>query len=413
MTGEYDAMVVGARCAGASTAMLLARKGHKVLLVDRSRFPSDIPHGHLIHRHGPRRLRDWGLLERLVATGCPPITALTRDIGPFPLVARDLVVDGIAAAYGPRRIVLDKLLVDAAVEAGVELRDGFVTEEYVSDGHRMTGIRGRSRTGRSRVTEHATITVGADGRRSYLARAVQAAEYDVMPTAACWYFSYWSGVPSDGLELYERGERAVIGHPTNDGLFVLFVGWPICEQRTIQPDLERQFMATVDLVPEFAERVRNGRREERFYGAADLPNFLRKPFGPGWALVGDAGCHKDPYMALGISDALRDAELLADAIHQGLSGRRSLDDAMACYERLRNEATMPDYLLNLDRAQFKPRPSAELRLEEALRGNQEAINQFVMAREGMIPPATFFNPENLRCLEAAADAKARQCTHNQ
>ena len=120
MTGEYDAMVVGARCAGASTAMLLARKGHKVLLVDRSRFPSDIPHGHLIHRHGPRRLRDWGLLERLVATGCPPITALTRDIGPFPLVARDLVVDGIAAAYGPRRIVLDKLLVDAAVEAGVE-----------------------------------------------------------------------------------------------------------------------------------------------------------------------------------------------------------------------------------------------------------------------------------------------------
>src|SRR5712691_9982989 len=160
MSGTYDVIVVGARCAGASAAMLLARNGLKVLLVDRAKFPSDIPHGHLIHRHGPRRLRDWGLLERLVATGCPPITMITRDTGSFPLVGRDLVVDGVAAGYGPRRIVLDKLLIEGAVEAGVELRDGFATEEYISDGDRVTGIRGSDHTGGVRVTERATITVG-------------------------------------------------------------------------------------------------------------------------------------------------------------------------------------------------------------------------------------------------------------
>jgi flavin-dependent dehydrogenase len=406
MSGTYDVIVVGARCAGASTAMLLARNGLKVLLVDRAKFPSDIPHGHLIHRHGPRRLRDWGLLERLVASGCPPITTITRDTGPFPLVGRDLVIDGVAAAYGPRRIALDKLLIDGALEAGVELRDGFAAEEYTGDGNRVTGIRGRDRTSAARVTERAAITVGADGRGSHLARTVRATEYEVTPTVACWYFSYWSGVPSNGLELYERGERAIFGHPTNDGLFALFVGWPISRQQAVQSDLERSFMAVFDLVPGLSERVRGGRREERFYGAANLPNFLRKPFGPGWALVGDAGCHKDPYLALGICDALRDAALLAEAISQGLSGRRSIDKAMADYERHRNAATLTDYRLNLELAQFKPRPSEEHRLREALCGNQEATNRFFMAREGMIPPETFFDPQNLKCLMAAVGEDA-------
>src|SRR5258708_9315399 len=129
MSGTHDVIVVGARCAGASTAMLLARNGLKVLLVDRAKFPSDIPHGHLIHRHGPGRLRDWGLLERLVASGCPPITTITRDTGPFPLVGRDLLIDGVAAADGPRRIALDGLLLDTAVDARVHVPDTFPAED--------------------------------------------------------------------------------------------------------------------------------------------------------------------------------------------------------------------------------------------------------------------------------------------
>jgi flavin-dependent dehydrogenase len=400
MSRNYDVIVVGARCAGAPTAMLLARKGYNVLLLDRSSFPSEIPHGHFIHRRGPRYLHDWGLLDRVIATGCPPSTTIILDAGDLCLVGRDLVLDGIAAGYGPRRAALDKVLVDAAVEAGAELRQGCAIEEYLTEGNRVVGVRGRDCANGSLAIERATITVGADGRASLLARTVGAAKYEFTPTLTCWYFSYWTGV-SHGLELYVRGERAIFAHPTNDGLCAVFVGCPIREQRAVQSDLERQFMAAVGLVPELADRVRSGERVERFYGAANLPNFLRTPCGPGWALVGDAGCHKDPYLALGICDAFRDADLLAAAIDQQLSGMGRHDQVIAHYERRRNEATMADYRMNLDLAQFKPL-SAELRqLQEAVQGNQEATNQFLMAREGMIAPETFFNPKT-----CAASARA-------
>ena len=394
----YDAIVVGARCAGAPTAMLLARKGHKVLLADRATFPSTIPHGHFIHRSGPRCLHRWGLLDRVVATGCPPVTTFSRDAGDFPLVGVDLIVDGVALGYGPRRAALDQVLVQAAVEAGAELREGFAVEDFVADGDRIVGIRGRDRAGGAVVTERARVTVGADGRHSRLAAAVRAPEYETAPTLMCWYFSYWSGVSPTGLETYVRNNRALFTHPTNDGLFCLMVAWPIAEQRRVRADLEGEFLAAVDLVPEVAERVRGGRREERFYGATNLPNFLRKPYGPGWALVGDAGSHKDPYLALGIGDAFRDVDLLAAALDDGLAGRRPLDEALADYERRRNAATMADYRQNLALAQFTPPPVEAQRLLDALRSDQEATNQFWMASEGMIPREAFFNPENMERL---------------
>lgn len=406
MAGPYDVIVVGARCAGAPTAMLLARRGCRVLLVDRSRFPSNIAHGHFIHRHGPRRLHDWGLLEALIATGCPPVTTITLDDGDFPLTGHDLMAAGVAAGYGPRRGVLDKLLIDAAVAAGAEMREGFAVEDYVVDGDRVTGIRGRDHAG-SLVTERATITIGADGRDSRLARTVQAADHEFVPTVACWYFSYWADAAVPGLELYVRGERAIFTHPTNDGLSAIFVGWPIANHSVVRADVEGEFMTAVDCVPELAGRLRAGRRAERFYGAANLPNVLRKPFGPGWALVGDAGCHKDPYLALGICDALRDADLLAEAIDAGLSGRQPLDAAMESYEQRRNAATMADFRLNLDLAQFKPPDAAQRRLRQVLRGNQEATRRFLMAREDMIPRETFFNPRNLRSLLRELGAVAR------
>jgi len=401
--GTYDVIVVGARCAGAPTAMLLARKGLRVVLVDRAKFPSDIRHGHFIHRHGPRLLHAWGVLDRIVATGCPAATSFTFDAGERRLVGRDLVVGGVAFGYGPRRAALDRVLVDAAVEAGAELRDNFLVTDYVGDDDRITGIRGQQ--GDATVTERATMVVGADGRGSLLARTVGAAEYEVFPTLTCWYFSYWSGVPAAGLEIYVRRQRIIFAFPTNDGLFAVFIAWPIEARRAIQFDIEPAFTAVIDLVPALAERLRQGQQAEPFYGAANLPNFLRKPFGPGWALVGDAGCHKDPYMALGICDAFRDADLLARAIDDGLSGRRALAEALADYEQQRNAATMADYRLNLHHAQFKPPTPEEQNLIAALQGSQEATNQFFMARQGMIPPETFFNPENLqRLMRASATA---------
>ncbi|MEW5957452.1 MAG: NAD(P)/FAD-dependent oxidoreductase [Chloroflexota bacterium] len=400
LTGKhsgYDAIVIGARCAGAPTAMLLARQGHKVLLVDRATFPSDIPHGHFIYRGGPRRLKAWGLLDNILASGCPPVSKMILDMGPFPLAGEDLVVDGVAMGCGPRRKVLDKILVDAAVAAGVELREQFSVEEFTNDGDRMTGIRGRDTRGGGKTLEHGRIIIGADGRNSQLARTVQSPVYEAAPTLLCYYFSYWSGAPCDALEVYVRNQRVILAFPTHDEMTAIFIGWPVEEFQQVRSDIEGNFMEVLARVPNLVERVKAGRREERFYGSADLPNFFRKPFGPGWALVGDAGHHKDPYLALGIADALRDAELLANAIHEGLGGIRPMDEALADYEKQRNELAMADYHENLARARFTPPPPEVLQLLAALQRNQDQqdISRFLMARSAMIAPEAFFNPENL------------------
>jgi flavin-dependent dehydrogenase len=398
----YDVIVVGARCAGAPLAMLLARAGINVLLVDRARFPSDIPHGHFIHRHGPRRLRSWGLLERLAAR-TPAIASMRVDLGDFPLKAENLIEDGMPWAYGPRRTTLDKMLVDAAVESGAESREGINVVEYLFSDGRLTGIRGRDRDG-IEFEERATITVGADGRNSPLARAVDAPIYQPVPTVLCYYFSYWSDAKTDDFELYVRGEhrRVIFSFRTEGGLYAVFVGAPIEELSEMRRDIEGAFMRTLDLAPDFAERIRAGRRQERFYGASDLPNFYRKPYGPGWALVGDAGLHKDPYMALGICDGFRDVEFLAGAIVEGLGGRHPMDEALADYEAKRNAASAADYDQNIAEARFPAPPPSVLALRAAVRDRPDEATRLIKARNRMIDPASFFNPENISRLLAGA-----------
>jgi flavin-dependent dehydrogenase len=399
----YDAIVIGARCAGAPTAMLLARKGHKVLLLDKSTFPSEIAHGHFIHRQGPKLLARWGLLDKIIESNCPPVLTQTTDYGDFALIGRKLAADGVAFGYAPRRSLLDKILIDAAIDAGSEFREGFVVEDFLTEDNWFVGVRGRSSQNAigSVVTERAQIIIGADGRNSHLARAVRAPLYQSTPALTCWYFSYWSGVPNDGLEIYMRQRRVIFAFPTNNYLFSIFIGWPIDEFHQVRSDIAGSFMQALELAPALAQRVRAGRREERFYGMADVPSFFRKPYGPGWALVGDAGCHKDPFMALGICDAFRDAELLANAVDEGLSGKRYIGEAMADYEKRRNRASASDYERNIDFARFKPFPLETYQLRAALRGNQEDTNRFVMATEGMIPRDEFFSPQNLRRILAA------------
>jgi len=391
----YDAIIVGARCAGASTAMLLARKGHRVLLVDRARFPSDIPQGHFIHQQGPLRLQRWGLLDRIKASGCPAVESAVLDLGDFGLRGERLSIDDVAIAYGPRRLVLDKILLEAAIAAGAEMRECCPVEGFLTDGDRIVGIRGRDRNGNV-FTEHASVVVGADGRNSRLAHAVKAPVYEEMPTLTCFLFSYWSGVPERGLRMHVGKDRAVFGFPTHDNLFAVFAAMPINEAKRVMADSEGSFMATAAIAPELADMLRNGHREERFYGAADLPNFFRKPFGPGWALVGDAGHHKDPYMALGVNDALRDADFLSDALDETLSGRADFDTALAAYERRRNETALPLYRENLNSAQFVPLPQEAYQLRAAMRGNPDVTREFFLARFGRTPRESFFNPENLQ-----------------
>src|SRR5258706_4410935 len=302
----YDALIVGARCAGSPTAMLLARKGYRVLLVDRATFPSDAPRNHVIHAPGIARLKQWGLLDKVIASNCPPLRHITFDLGPFALVGSSPAIDGISEGYGPRRKVLDTILVDAARASGVEVREGFSVQEVLMDGDRVIGIRGRTAGGRI-VTETARIVIGADGMHSSVAHTVQTPEYDTKPALSCAYYTYYSGVPIEGVELYMRGRRLIGAFPTNDGLLCSLVQFPNQEFHAFRSDIVGNYQEQLDLVPSLAERLRNGKQEERFVGTADLPNFFRKPYGPGWALVGDAGYHKDPYTGQGITDAFRDA----------------------------------------------------------------------------------------------------------
>ncbi|HEY9504563.1 MAG TPA: NAD(P)/FAD-dependent oxidoreductase [Gemmatimonadales bacterium] len=382
----YDAIIVGARCAGAATAMLLARRGHKVLLVDRATFPSDLPHGHFIHRRGPARLKRWGLLGRVAATGAPPITSVTTDYGDFALSDWDVMVDGAPLGYGPRRRALDRILLDAAVESGADLRTGFAVQDYIGDGERIIGIRGREAAGRALVTEHATVTIGADGRNSRLARTVGAPVYEELPPLTCWYFSYWSGIPDPGLQLHLRERRLVLAFPADAGLVAIFAAWPASMLPQVRADIPRHFMGAVDAVPGLGEQVRAGRQEDRYYGASDLANFLRRPYGPGWALVGDAGCHKDPFLALGMCDAFRDAELLTNALDEAFTGLTPLETALAGYHRKRDRATVPDYQLNALLARTMAAPEPLLRVRAEVREDPRAIRRLTLMNQGVREP---------------------------
>jgi flavin-dependent dehydrogenase len=402
---DYDVVIVGARAAGASTAMLLARQGQRVLLVDRDRLPSEIARGHFVYRDAPRRLQQWGLLDRIIASGSPPVTTLTMDVGDFPLVSRDLEVDGVPWGIGPRRGVLDKILLEAAIDAGVDVQDEVAVHDVLTEDGRVIGVRGRSARTRAPLRVTARLTIGADGRHSRIAQAVRAPMYELVSSITCWYFSYWSGVPMDGIELQLKHRRAAFVFPTNDELTAIFVAFPIGEFDAVRRDPEMHMMAALDLAPALGERVRRGQREERLYGTADVPNFLRKPYGPGWALVGDAGCHKDPMLALGVCHALHDAELLAEAAGEGLSGRRSLDDALTAYEVRRNAATLPDFQENLQMAQLEPAPPDLLALRAAVRGRPDDARQLALAFFGAVPRESFFNADNLeRIMGRAASA---------
>ena len=337
----YDAIIVGARCAGSPTAMLLAQKGYQVLLVDRDTFPSDIMSTHWLWQPGMSKLERWGLMDKVFDSGSPPIFEITFDIGPLVLKGNAPPADGVAEMCASRRITLDKILGDAAVASGAELREGFSVQELVVDGGRVTGISGRSQGG-STVTEEARIVIGADGPHSIVARNVDAPSYEERPCLSCCYYSYWSGVPTDGLEFYSRGSRVIFAFPTNGGL-TEGVFWSNEEFHEYRANIEGNYLKTVDLVPALADRVRNGHREERFMGSAEVTYFFRKPFGPGWALLGDAGYQKDAITAQGITDAFKHAELLAGAIDEGMAGRRPLDEALAGYEQERNESVAPIY----------------------------------------------------------------------
>jgi flavin-dependent dehydrogenase len=394
MTTNYDAIVVGARCAGSPTAMLLARAGHRVLLLDRAAFPSDTASTHLVHAPGVAALDRWGLLDAVAASGCPPIDRYSFDFGPFTISGEP------GTAYSPRRRVLDAILVDAAVAAGAELRERFSVDGLAVEDGVVVGVRGRDADGRI-VTERATVVVGADGWHSRVADEVGATTYREQPMLQWSAYSYWRDLPVDGFETFIRPDRGWAAMGTNDGLTMLVVGWPMAEVTAFKADVEGNYRATLELVPAFAERVRRATRVERF-GGGSVPNFFRQQHGPGWVLVGDAGYTRDSITGQGISDAFADAERVAGALDEALRGRRPLAEAMTEQQRRRDELLAPMFEFTTQLARLEPPPPDLAGLLGAVSASAPAMQAFTSMAAGVLSPARFFDPAHLGPLLAAA-----------
>jgi 2-polyprenyl-6-methoxyphenol hydroxylase-like FAD-dependent oxidoreductase len=391
----FDAIVVGARCGGSPTAMLLARAGRRVLLVDRTTFPSDVLSGHAIQPAGGARLARWGLLDRVRATGTPFTPAVRFDAGPVVLEGVPTPTAGIADTICIRRTVIDTLLVDAAAEAGVEVRAGCTVKELLFTDGRVTGVRGRDSNGRP-FTEKAAVVIGADGMHSLVARAVGAAAYHQVPAVSVNAYSYWSGLDVSAVELYVRPGRFIVAVPTNDDLVIINQGAAVADQAAYRADLEKEFRQTQQLAPGLAERVASGERVERFRFTTQTEGFFRVPAGPGWALVGDAGYHKDPITAQGMLDAFRDAEWLAGAVDRGLEGGPDgLDHALTGYQAARDRAALPMYELTCQLARLEPPDEVMARLLSALVGNPADTSRFLGIIAGSVPVTEFMNPANV------------------
>jgi flavin-dependent dehydrogenase len=335
--GEYDVIVVGARAAGAATAMLTARSGLRVLAVDRARRGSDTLSTHALMRTGVLQLHRWGLLDRIIDAGTPSVRRTVVHYGEKAVPVDLKPGAGIDALYAPRRTVLDPMLVEAAQEAGADFlfRVG-VTDLLRDTTGRVAGIVGRDESGR-RFEARSRLVVGADGINSLVARKTRARRYRTGQGSGALVYGYWSDVGIDGYEWFFRPGLSAGVIPTNNGQLCVFVGAPT---HRFKSDLMGGRDRAVEQVfskldPAVGEELGRGRRGP-LRGWPGVPGFFREAWGPGWALVGDAGYFKDPISAHGISDALRDAELLARAAVGAYIDGEPEDEALSAYQATRD-----------------------------------------------------------------------------
>ncbi|MGW4905305.1 NAD(P)/FAD-dependent oxidoreductase [Streptomyces sp. NPDC004270] len=384
----YDVIVVGTRCAGAPLAMLLARAGYRVLAVDRARFPSDTMSTHWILRPGVELLASWELLDRLVVSGCPPVEHLRLDFGDVVLSGTPMAGDGPATTYAPRRTVLDALLVEAARNAGAEVLEGVSVRDVLRRENAVTGVTGHTADGRPFLAR-ARLVVGADGRNSTIARAVGAPMTDDRGALAATVYGYWSGVRTDGAETFVRPGRGAAVWPTHDDLTVVALTLPRQEYRD---GARNVYLRTLTALPSLHERLATGRLVGEVRGAANLRNFCRRSHGAGWALLGDAGQHKDPIGAHGISDAFTDAAGLARAIDEGLGGRMDLDRSLARYAARRDAGRSAVFEFICRQASLRPLDADFTRLLHQLRDDREAAAEFLQVSVGSRRIEDFFGP---------------------
>jgi menaquinone-9 beta-reductase len=347
-SATYDAVVIGARCAGASTGMLLARQGLRVLIADSGVYGSDTLSTHALMRGAVLQLHNWGILDRLVAAGTPAVRTTSFYYGDEVIDIQIKPGDGIDALYAPRRTLLDSLLVDAARSGGAEVMHQTRLVDLIrsSDG-RVEGVVLQNSSGEKRRIRGG-IVIGADGLKSTVARLTGADAYHTGRHAASTVFGYWAGLDIAGYHWHFRPGVAAGAIPTNGGLTILFVAVPARRFREeLATDVSAGFHRLLQAcAPGLALAAERGEREGNFRGFPGQPGFVRQCCGPGWALVGDSGYFRDPLIAHGITDALRDAELLSRGVVEGT------ERSLAGYQANRDELSLNLFRLSDEIASF-------------------------------------------------------------
>ncbi|MFE9427017.1 FAD-dependent oxidoreductase [Kitasatospora sp. NPDC006697] len=390
---QYDVIVVGARCAGAPAAMLFARAGYRVLMVERGKFPKDTLSTLYIHQPGVAALARWGILPEVVATGAPALDRVRYTHGEIRLDGCSWAAEGQRAAYAPRRYLLDPILAAAAVAAGVEFRENCSVSDLVFEDDRVVGVRLAGG-----AVERAALVVGADGMRSTVAAKVNAPYVVQDPTSTCAYYSYWSGL-QPGFRLFDKPGHWVGTVPTNDGATLVAGYLPQDQFDAVRGDALNALLANVEkTAPELREEMAGGARLERVFGTGDQRNYFRQAAGPGWVLIGDAGHHKDSITARGITDGFYSSQLLVDCVGDGLHDPARLAAALDTFAEQRLEALLPEYQATLKTARLAP-PAHHLDLLRAIATSGELTDRYFSTLSGVCPIDEFVTPELLDLME--------------
>lgn len=394
-TLSYDAIVVGARLAGSATALRLARRGWRVLLLDAATFPSDTLSTHLLWSDALRAFADLGLLDAVLATGAPPLTRLCLTYG----AARNVAPIPTTPPYPPllsvRRIVLDNILVEQVrQEVGITFWEGCLVDGLLWEGETVVGVRGR-RHGHEVVEARARLVIGADGRHSRVARLVAAVEYDVVPPLLATYYGYWRGIALPDEPALAAYRDAQGGYcylfPCDAGFWTVAISMPQQRFPDVRRDHERAVAEEIARKPELARRLAGAVRVGPLRGAGDLVNFFRVPRGPGWALTGDAGYHRDPITARGIPDALHSAALLAGALDRAWRGELPLGEALAEYQAARDALVKPLYDFTCERPPAGVEPAIWRRYLGGILTDADRLSAYAGFMAGVTPPDAFYS----------------------
>lgn len=396
----FDVIVVGARCAGAATAMLLARAGHRVLMLDKDPAGTEMKHStHFVQPIAVAQLLKWGLLPALEAA-CPSFSTYRFDYEFLEIAGSPPAVDGEERAFCPRRPVIDGILLEGALSAGVEYRPhtkvtGVMTSEYG-----VCGVQTSTATGHAERLP-ARLVIGADGPASTIAAAVNAGSYCEAGIQQVTMWGYWPITVAAELYFKPKGGRAIYMAPTSGGDAIVGVNWTYADYLTIRQEAQTVYHAIVEaLAPATAAQLSQCRPSVPLR-TGSTRNFLRVPHGPGWVLVGDAGHKKDPCTAQGITDAFLDAENCAAIIDAGLRGEQPLEVTLKAWHAARDARLIPRHHMTIQLAQFADPDDGEKALYASIAASREETTRFIGLLTGSTDPAAFFAADNLAKIVAA------------